>query len=263
MEVLSTKILERLRREAAETGRPDQRNATLDRLVEACDAIADGTAGSVVAKGNAAAKGSFRGESVPINPPRIENYVIARHAIDVQNGEERSPWTGPVASSLRKEMNGMLAYVRARELERRSRSSGAEKPASEGWWRLVDGIADEAVRLKLIRELSEGAEARKSVTALKAAVRLCSASFDIDAYLRGETQPASQSLPSPSGQLSLDAAQRRSLRQLAKRLTDKGELAGFDLEFDGKRVRQRSTKSPLIRAEEVEVLRLIAAVVAE
>ncbi|QEE24398.1 hypothetical protein CS053_07675 [Rhodanobacter glycinis] len=82
-ELISEQILARLKKEAGETGRPEQRLATLERLVEACNAVADGSALSLMQKGNPAAEAHFRRRWVSIVPPRIEDYVIARRALDL------------------------------------------------------------------------------------------------------------------------------------------------------------------------------------
>jgi len=150
----------------------------------------------------------------------------------------------------------MLAYVRAREIERKSISAkgAGEKQGAVEWWHLVDGVSDEATRLKLIRELSEGAEAKKSVVALKGAVRICSETFDIDTYLRGEKQPTAQDLPQLSSSSVLNSERVQALRNLANRLTENEQLASFDLEYDGRRVRQRTTKSTLVQPDEIEAL---------
>lgn len=255
-EPLSSVILARLRADAKSLGRPDVRNRTLDRLEAACDAISDGTARAVVKRGNPSAYGNWRTPHLAIIPPRIEEYVLARRAIDLKEGVYSSEWTGPVASSLRKEGDGMLAYIRAREHERRTPTEKKEASRTQQeWWHLVDSIEDDTLKARLMRELSEGREAKNQVTALKAAVRLCSVTFDIEAYLRGGNPAnavALPALPPPEAIFPMDEIVR-----LVERLTSLQELACFDLECDGKRVKQRRTKATLIEAPELAALRAL------
>lgn len=267
-ELLSEQVLRRLRYEAAETGRPDQRLATLERLVQACDAVADGSALPVVQRGNPAAEMHFRRRWVSIVPPRIEEYVIAKRAIDRKEGR-RSPWTGPVASSLRKEGDGMLAYVRARELERKGTLESGVSERPHPWWHLLEGITDEKVRLLLMRALAEGCEAKKQVAALKRAVLLCSSAFDVDAYLRGEEQPsdkrpdAASSQIATSGSRIVPKAAAEPLSALLGRLRNNKLLAGFELEYDGARVRQRVTKETLVSSIELAAVDKLCAAAAK
>lgn len=257
-ESLSSQILARLRREAEKLGRPEQRLATLERLVEACNSIADGSARAIVRRGNLSAEVNFRRASTPIIPPRIQDYVLARRTIDQRKGIGGSVWTGPVASSLRKEGDGMLAYVRAREQERVATASPLKAATKLEWWHLVDGVTDDAVKARLMRELSEGSEAKRAVATLKAAVRLCSPSFDVDAYLRGDescaTPVSTPALPSPKDGAALSPGSKTAIAQLTSRLTDNTALAAFDLEWDGKRVRQRTSKETFASLDEIAAL---------
>ena len=257
MSSLTESILDRLRHEATNYKRPQQRLATLSRLVEACDAICDGSAREVVKKGFPSAELNFLGRRVAISPPRIEEYVTARRMVDQKKGA-KSVWTGPKASTLRKEGDGMLAYVRAREHERGDKQGRHNIAKTQHkWWNLIDQVGDEEIRGRLMRELAEGSEAKRVNAALKRAVYLCSPSFDIDSYLKSNDQAPgiedSLENRSASNKLLNDAL-TEMLRTLLKRFQDNDSLAAFDLEFDGKRVRQRTTKQTLISAVELKVL---------
>lgn len=261
-ELMSERILSRLKSEAGETGRPEQRLATLERLVCACDAVADGSALLAVQRGNPEAEMHFRRRWVSIVPPRIEEYVIARRVLDQADGR-RSQWTGPVASSLRKEGEGMLAYVRARELERHGKWEGRVADRTHHWWQVLDGVSDEKVRVQLMRALVEGGEAKKQVSALKRAVLLCSPTFDIDAYLRGQEQHVvGHPELAAAGVATLveqpiDMAAQNSLTGLLERLRNNKLLASFELEYDGARVRQRVTKEALVSATELTAVEML------
>jgi len=77
----SDDILDRLRTQAAGTGKPDVRNATIDRLVEACNAIESGAAADLCKRvfGN---DGGLRFNPT-INPSTIDRYVLARKNSEV------------------------------------------------------------------------------------------------------------------------------------------------------------------------------------
>lgn len=253
--VPSAEIMAQMRLDAQKLGRPEVRLATLERLVVACNAIADGSAKAIIRKGNAQALRDFAAISVPIIPPRVEAYVHARRAIDLKEGVPKSLWTGPVASSIRKERDGMLAYVRQRDLERRPSRSVPRNASKNEWWQLVDDVHDEVVKLRLMRLLSDGQKSAREVVALKGAVRLCSPNFNIDGYLSGQQSTyASSEIPRLAGTSGV-SDQNALLTSLVDRLTTPASLAAFDLEFDGQRVRQIATKEPLVTMEELAVLR--------
>ena len=258
-QLLSTTIMLRLRAEAERLGRPDVRLATLDRLEKACDAIATGEAHGVVKRSGSSVVANWRKSYVPIIPPRIEEYVDAMRIIEQKDGgDSGSPyWTGPVSSSLRKEKHDMLAYIRAREHERCAVApNSGTKRDQQDWWHLVEGIDDEILRAKLMRELSEGREAKNQVAALKVAVRICSSEFNIEAYLRGENPPNNVKTPLlPSAAVEEHGA---TIERLVERLTNAEQLGAFELECDGKRVRQKTTKTPLVEASELAALIAIA-----
>jgi hypothetical protein len=153
----------------------------------------------------------------------------------------------------------MLAYVRAREQERIGIKATAAATTKVPWWHLLDGVTDEKTRARLMRELSEGSEAKKTVAILKRAVHLCSSSFDIDAYLRGDENGF---VKWSEGRLPSDATFTppqlttlvEEVQQLIAKLKDNAGLGAFELEYDGKRVRQRITKETLISAADFSAI---------
>lgn len=267
-EDLSTVILARLRSEAQALGRPEIRLASLDRLEEACNAIANGTAKALIKRWNPKAYPNWTLARVPIIPPRIEEYVLAEQAKERSSGVDRPRWTGPVASSLRKESGGMLAYVRARndEHEPADIKSGRARRAHHDWWQLLDGIDDDLQRSELLRELTRGREAMAQNVMLRKATRLLSESFDLEAYLRGEpaiTEQHQKALAPPAGAIRedlpiLSPEDATAIAGLVGRLSDPQSLGGFELETDGRRVFQRKTRAKLVEAPEMAVLRRLA-----
>jgi len=246
-------IMVRLRGEADHMERPEIRHATLGRLVEACDAIASGEARKVIKQGNPKAEVYFQRPPVSIKPPRVEEYVAARRAIDQRNGVSPSSWTGPVAASLRKEMDGMLAYVRAREEEQgKTRIPKTATPVEEA----LESLPDHILKARLRRELAEGRQAVNQLAVLKRAICTLRPTFDIDAFIRGDltesAAPSVQALPAPAR--LVNSGEQEALSALLARLTDDGGLSEFGLTFDGRRVKHRNTRDTLVSPEALSAL---------
>lgn len=246
-------IIFRLREEADRMERPEIRHATLDRLVEACDAIASGEARKVIKQGYPKAEVNFQRPPVAIKPPRVEEYVVARRAIDQRKGVSPSSWTGPVAASLRKEMDGMLAYVRAREEEQgTTRIPKTATPVEEA----LESLSDHVLKTRLRRELAEGRQAVHQLAVLKRAISTLRPTFDIDDFVRGDlaesAAPSVQALPAPPR--LMNNREQEALSVLLARLTNDVELSEFGLTFDGRRVKHRDTRGTLVSPEMLSAL---------
>lgn len=258
----SSLILARLRAEADKLERSDIRHATLNRLVEACDAIASGAARKVIRQGNPQAEIHFQRTPVSIKPPRIEEYVVARRLIDQRNDILQSDWTGPIASSIRKESRGLLAYVRAREAEQQiTPIPKARAPVEEA----LEAIEDRILKMRLRRELAQARQATNELAVLKRAMLTLRPTFDIDSVIRsaGSTlpsdaaNPVAASLPETNKkavELVVQPPGLEALRSLFRLLSDDSQLSEFGLTFDGRRVKHRDTRTTLVSAEALAAL---------
>ena len=122
--------MEKLRASAEQSQRKRERLATLDRMKQACDAIADGKATSLIEKYLPEAKQHYRRRYTLIRPDRIEEYVRARRTEDGEARRLPSAWTGPTAVTLRKDKS-LLQYVKTRADEQEAgREGGKSNSAS-------------------------------------------------------------------------------------------------------------------------------------
>lgn len=259
----SDKIMERLRIEAQERGRPAQRLATLDRLEEACNDIASGKASEFIrSAGQAdpslkeAYDNHYKRGVVAIKPPRIEEYVKARRIFDQRKGV-KSAWTGPTSVTLRSEPDGMLAYVRKRETEQENLArKGKRSPALDDD---IDQIADMSTRQRVRFALDDGREAKRQLNLLKQGL-VKIPGIDVHAILEQHFDPAARSTSTTSALLSsgLTAADTQILRNLVARLTDVTTLASHELEYDGQRIKNKATNQALIEKPELAVLKRLA-----
>src|SRR5690349_18411402 len=125
-ETISSKVMKGLRQAAEQSARGKERLSTLDRLKEACDAIAGGDAAAIVGRYLPEAKHHYLHHCTLIRPDRVEEYVKAKRIQDAQTKRLPSPWTGPTAVTLRKN-KGLLEYVKVRATEQEIEHDG-QKP---------------------------------------------------------------------------------------------------------------------------------------
>lgn len=260
-EITADEVLTRLRAEARNLGRPEKRLATLDRLQKACDDLASGKAADYVRDAAESDpimarvfKAHFKWGAVAIKPPRIEEYVKARRLLDQQNGE-MSSWTGPMAATIRGEPDGLLAYVRRREIECECGNVRHGKSVIDGF---VDSIPDLDVRQAIRIELEVGQEAIRQLRMIKQGLQQIP-QIDVYAILGEKKGPAA--LPSGTGAESTSVPCKNRdvelIRELLARLADNNFLAGFDLQADGKRVKNKATKEALISNTEMAALKRV------
>jgi len=263
--IRSSDIMVRLKAEAGEFKRPEQRLATLRRLEEACDDLASGKGTEIIrsaAKYHPELQAIFdahhRGGTIAIKPPRIAEYVRARRILDQRNGV-KSAWTGPTDVTIRGDREGLLAYVRRREIEQENVVKRRKRPA--GLEDDVDQIPDMNARQRIRFELDDGREAKRQLRLIKSGLLKIPA-IDLASVLENSETVA---VPSDRKKLAIPSSEpvgpdwHLLLENLVTRLADKALLASFDLENDGNRIINRSTREALIRKPELALLKRLAA----
>lgn len=236
-------IMDRLIHEARQLKRGYIRLATLGRLKDACDAIADGSAAEVLRRARSKGAHAYRAGSAPINASTIEAYVKARQALG------HTEWVGPTRVTIAADKSGMMAYVAARQAERGivalPKKTSRQKSIDEIIDRL-DAVEDQQFLRFAFEELRQAASRYRILIRGLASIP----GIDVQSILHGA--PAMPVLPVRS----LDPNVQASLRRLTQRLCDDQALAEYDLTFDGRRVRQRSgMRKQLVQADEIDALR--------
>lgn len=250
-------ILSQLRDDAQVCGRPSERLATLQRLEESCDAIASGQAESVIRAGLPEALHNFRRKPVLIRPPRIEEFVLAKRTLDLKAKRLPSPWSGPMATSLRKDV-ALLEYVRARAAEQLAAGGSQAAPSVE---KLLDGVTDVAIRSELRFVLAQGRQARQDLLRLKEAMRKLRPTLpSVDASSVGSDCPGmdiSSVLP-PAADIARDATQANALIAF-KKLINPSHLARCGLEYvpSSGCVVERKTRIEFLSRDEVNALNVL------
>lgn len=256
----SAAVLRRLRSEADALGRPPQRHATIDRLVEACDAIADGSAADVLRRASSSdpsLKKTFeihykRGTPVAVSTPRIDEYVKARRLVDLGQGCLKSAWTGPTSAVIRGD-EGLRLYVHCREREQGLKKSALKRRGLDAD---IDMITDMDGRQRVWFAIQEGQEAKRQLALLKKGLMTIPG---INVYaLLGQPDAQAMETQPPSPSTDLKASDLDALAELLKRLTDPACLSGFELIFDGSRIKHKVTKETLIDKTALAALQVIA-----
>ena len=232
--------LEREMRTFAEgSERPAPRLETIDRLIAACDAIADGSGLDLIAR--------QRGERPPrhgytISPTNIEHYIRARAS--------KSPdWTGPARGTIQKNEQ-FREYVAVRENER-AKPKINQKPGPRA--KSIDIVLQTVLpvenRQLLIEELLTGKRAIRELQLIKQGLSDIPG-IDLDALLLGRKPDENSSM---SGTLS--KADRQVLRELVIRLTSNEKLSMFGLTLDRERIVQSGGLSAtLVKPQENRLL---------
>jgi hypothetical protein len=245
-------ILERLHAEACGSTKPKVREATLNRLVEACDAIESGAAADLCRQ----VLGSDRGLrfNPQINPSTVALYVQARRAAD-------PTWKGPGRVTNQRDP-GLKAYIDAREDERR-KPSPRQRP-SDKVKRLEDAIAavqSIEVRMELRHFLEAGRQAMRQLQMLRAGLTKIPG-VDIEKLLLGHSEAAKQplggSVTTEGGLNLLSPAEQGLLRQLVERFTDVDEMGRCGLSAQTGRVKAIGSGTTIVRARELALLRRLA-----
>lgn len=231
----SDEIRTRLYREAKGMARPEIRQATIDRLAQACDEIASGRGARTVKA--AYGKDFGLGLNPKITPSSIDRYIKARRIKD------RS-WSGPTRAFLQND-EGLLNYVRAREDERQKPS--LPRRASPSRRRLEEALetipnADDRQFVRL--EVERFRRLRNELEILKTGLRKM-APIDIDAILEGRAGIV-QGRESGSAEV---------LAPLVDRLHDEEDMSRIGLAMVGGRLACRTTRQTLVKKKEMEVLK--------
>lgn len=218
------------------------RFGTIDRLVEACDAIEDQSGSDLIARERGDASPPRHGYE--ISPRIIENYVRGR-------GRTSPIWTGPVRVTLQRAPE-LLEYVKARESERhkvkRSRKTG---PKSKQIELALQSVLPIEYRLLLIEEIDLGKRAMRELQLLKEGLGKIEA-IDIDALLGGRA-------PSAATSEILGKEDRKTLINLVIRLNDSTRMGRFGLTIEGDRVLQvGALESVLVTPPEMRLLKRLA-----
>jgi hypothetical protein len=255
----SDRILVALREDAGKRSRPAERNATIDRLVEACEDIANGRARSVIKEGLPHAEVSFLRACVPIKPPRIHEYVRARFQLDLQARRQHSQWTGPTATTLRKDAK-LLEYVRAREQEQLALVPGKVKRSAD---QVIDEISDLGLRTELRLLFARALQSEQDLNRLKEGMRRMRPTLDIDLLIAGKITPrdfAQQvtALPSDRSKGPRKDDLAHAIAALAK-LRNSSVLSrcGLELNKDHGNLVEKTTRFELLTRQELEGLRAL------
>lgn len=229
-----------MRSHAANLTRPEQRLATIDRFVEACDAIEDGTGSDLIAK--------YRGEAAPprhgyeITPTNIENYVRAKG------------WSGPVRVTIERDKVHFRPYVEAREAERQNKRPRRRPSArTENVENAINSVPLIENRVLLREELARGSQALRDLQLLKQGLNKI-APVAIEALLCGQ---AGETLSTIDEHLSEES--RRLLRDLILRLQDARKMGQFGLVLVNDRLQQLGgLEDTLVAIAEMRLLKRLA-----
>lgn len=253
-ETLSSKIMSRLRLEAAAAPRGGRRLATLARLELACDDIASGRAKALATKADIDAS-SFGGKRAKINGATIQKYVAIRRRLDTMAAKLDTEWTGPHSVTIRADKD-LLDYVKARQAE----ANGLKKPRA-GETRaariadIVAGVPKDAERMALMAALEDGYAYQSRYQILVSGLSQVPG-LDVKAILArgpGEAPPRAETIA------PLGPGERMILRGLLGRFQDPRILEEFGLRHDGRRVTMSTPPgTQLVQRDELTLLRGLA-----
>jgi|GEM_PF-3069632 len=241
----AAEIYERMIENANSFKNSARRLATIERLAESCNAIEDGTALALIKSLN---KASAK-VRLAINPTNIEKYVRAR-------GKKDNSWTGPVRVTIASDELFSL-YVRARE-RKREKPSLPHRP-SKLFKRIdeaLNEVLDPSIRQEIRFKIENGRLAKKELDLLKAGLKHLP-SIDINAILTPD-QAAVRELFSEEPRASSppnNSACAKHLQAMLDRLTDPSTLSRFGLTIENDRIKSRNTNRPLIKPNEIQVLK--------
>lgn len=245
-QIVSEKVLKRIRERASMSPRPKQRLSTIDRVVEACNAIETGDAAKLI-------KSVFGKDYNLRNNPKISPSNIA-HYVDARKKRGGADWTGPKRPTIQSDPD-LKTYVDAREAEREKpvgkvgKTSLREEIAS-----IVDRIPDLADRSLLREYLASLSQAKRESDALTKLLKEI-APLEYEKLRAGDLSRSEvKKVKSISVGGSLSETDVACLGRLSIRLRDSEALAKVGLEISKERVRHKRTKHPIIERDELECL---------
>lgn len=244
----SSQIRRKLMQEAAKSSRPAIRTGTIERLIEACDVIENGTPEELIQECFGNKSGLARNR--PINPSTIERVVVTKRAMGL------SEWTGPKRVTIQNDQD-LKSYVEARENERVK--SDLPKNASSRRLRLqeaIDSIPDSMQRDLIRGELAGLHHVRNENDVLTHILKTLDP-VKYEAFRDGNTHP-SVSVNVTSNDEEVPKNSRKHIRDLLSRLTNNEELLAIGLELYQGRVRHKKTGRQLITKDELLVLNTLA-----
>lgn len=224
--------------EAATRTRPHERRASIERLVEACNAICDQSGNALIAAH--VSKPPPR-HGYQVSPTTVDWYVRARG------------WPGPVRGTVQSDTL-FKRYVDARESER-PKPKGRQKTSnkSRDFDRILTGLPLLEDKMLVFEELDHGWRAARDLQILKQGLRGI-VPIDIDELISGA--PRSGTDIPISHLVDVD---RKTLLELIKRITDPQKMRRMGLTVDGDRLRQTSgIEETLIKPQEMQLLRRLA-----
>ena len=201
-ELASKALLDQLR-----TGAGVQRLASLDRLEQACDALA--------------------GSGQPIDAAKAGRQCAASFK------------KGPNAQSIRNDSGGFKAYVDLRREEQATAAaaSGKTKPRRSPLADSIEALQDADTRARLRILLEENAGMRRDKTLVAAALAELQPGLDLDLLVRRHRSGGPALLPAAAPH-PVDPSDVAALARTIAVLTSPDALRPHGLEYDGKRVRR-------------------------
>lgn len=251
-EMLSKQLMTSLREHAASCGRPNERNGTLDRLEEACDAIASGKAAGLIDRVLPDLAFRYRRPLVIIRPARIEEYVQARRLADGTAKRLPSRWTGPTAITIRKDAR-LLEYVKTRAAEQEGGVAAKVPDSAES---MLSSVPDLSLRAELRLRLAKGHQAQQDLLRLREAMRLLRVPSEL--YGASETPALGSDIAVPADTFLAEAVSIAA--QVLGKLTTTQHLVRCGLEYVAEvgNVVERRTRYELLTADDIQALRRIA-----
>ncbi len=196
----SKALLDQLR-----TGAGVQRLASLDRLEQACDALAR--------------------SGQPIDAAKVGRQCTAIFK------------KGPNAQSIRNDSSGFKAYVDLRREEQAAAAAGRTKPRRSPLADSIEALQDAGMRARLRILLEENAGMRRDKTLVAAALAELQPGLDLDLLVRRHRSGGPALVPAGAPH-PVDPADVAALARAIAVLTSGDALRPHGLEYDGKRVRR-------------------------
>ncbi|MDV7143525.1 hypothetical protein R3X27_12625 [Tropicimonas sp. TH_r6] len=240
--VTSKLVLDRLMVDAQQFAKPEVRVATIDRLVAACDAVENGEAAKAVHNPSSMLRRRA------INATNVDKYIRAMN------------WRGPTRTTIAKDIDGLQAYVKARE-EERSKPKTKGKPLINSQ---IEARLAEIESLELRQFFRSEIEKRRIADQkLKLLVSglLKIPGIDVQVLLEPGRDDRHKILPTPSNEF-VSEMNRSKVLNFLKRLSDEDELRHLGLRKEGEDILSL-TGADIILGDELQALHEISRSVGE